>query len=274
MTGAAVLVAAAFASGAPLASSTSLEPAAPRFADRIAATATVVLAEDVDPGSVQAVGGFGPLDVLSGPVVERHERGGGRTAVELRWVVACLNEDCVPGDTPRAIALPPLRVTATRDDGTRATAVVPWPGVTIGGRVSRAAAGEAIPPLRRETTLPPASYRVSPGALAAAFDVLAALLLLAAALLGVRALVRRQRRREEERLARLTPLERALVYARESERRGPDDRRRALGLLGRILGGTGSALAGSASQLAWSPPEPSPDQVESVVHDVEHGAVQ
>ena len=273
MTGAAVLAAAALASGTPLASTTSLEPAAPRFADRIAATATVVLADDVDPGSVQAAGGFGPLDVLSGPDVERHELRG-RTAVELRWVVACLNEDCVPGDTPRGIALPPLRVTATRDDGSRATAVVRWPAVTVAGRVTRAEAGEATPPFRRETTLPPASYRVSPGALAAAFDVLAALLLPAAALLGVRALVRRQRRREEERLARLTPLERALVYARESERRGPDDRRRALGLLGRILGGTGSALAGSASQLAWSPPEPSPDQVESVVHDVEHGAVQ
>ena len=273
MIGATVLVSAALASAAPLAPSASFEPAAPRFADRIAATATVVVGDGVDPGSVRTVGGFGPLDVLSGPVVERHDRGGGRTAVELRWVVACLNEDCVPGDTARAIALPPLRFSATREDGSRATAVVRWPALAIAGRVSRAEAGAATPPLRRETTLPAVSYRVSPGTLATAFDALAGLLLLAAAALAVRALVRRQRRREAERLARLTPLERALLYARESEGRGPDDRRRALGLLGRVLGETGSALGGSASRLAWSPPEPSPDEVESVVGDVEHGTV-
>jgi hypothetical protein len=163
-------------------------------------------------------------------------------------------------------------VSATRDDGTAATTVVRWPAFEIEGRVSRAEAGEATPPLRRETGLSQPSYRVSPGTLATAFDVLAGVLLLGTGLLGIRALVRRGRRREEERLAALSPLERALLYARESESRGPDDRRRALGLLGRVLGGTGSLLGGSASQLAWSPPEPSPDQVETVVHDVEQGA--
>ena len=271
MTGATVLVAAALASGAPLAPSTSLDPGSPRFADRVTATATVVV-EGLDPGSVRTVGGFGPLDVLSGPTVERHDRGDGRTAVELSWVVACLNEDCVPGgDGPRRIALPPLRVSATRDDGTTARAVVRWPPFQIEGRVSRAEAGAATPPLRRETALPPPSYRVAPGTLATAFDVLAAVLLAGAVLLGIRALMRRRRRREEERLAALSPLERALLYARESEGRGSDDRRRALGLLGRILG-SASALGGSASRLAWSPPEPSPDQVETVVHDVEQDA--
>ncbi len=272
MTGATVLVAAALAAGVPLAPSTSLDPGSPRFADRVTATATVVVGEGLDPRSVRSVGGFGPLDVLSGPTVERHDRGNGQTAVELTWVVACLNEDCVPGDGPRAIALPPLRVSATRDDGTTATAVVRWPTLTIEGRVSRAEAGAAAPPLRRETALPEPSYRVSPGTVATAFDVVAAALLAGAALLGTRALMRRRRRREEERLQALSPLERALLYARESEGRGADDRRRALGLLGRVLGGTGSLLGGSASQLAWSPPEPSSDQVETVVHDVERGA--
>lgn len=267
------LVAATLVSGAPLAASTSLEPAAPRFADQITATATVVVDDDVDPKTLRAVAGFGPLEVLSGPVVERRARGG-RTEVGFRWELVCLSEDCVPGNRPRGVALPPLRVSGTRDDGSSVTSAVRWPAFAIRSRLTTAEARAATPPFRRETGLPATTYRVAPGTLATLLDVIAAVFLLVAALLGVRGLVRARRRRVEERHARLTPLERALLYAREAARRGPADRRRALGLLGRVLGGTGSALGGAASQLAWSPPEPSPDQVESVVDDVERGAAQ
>jgi hypothetical protein len=262
------LAAAALSGGGQLASSSSLEPPAPRFGDHVAATATVVVGDDVDAASLRAVGGFGPLEIVSGPDVDRREQDG-RAEVAFRWVLVCLSEDCVPGEGVRRIALPPLRVTGETTNGSPVATVVRWPRLSVVGRVTPAEAGAASPPLRRETTLPSPTYRASPGAVAATLDVLAAVLLAAAAALGVRGLVRRRRRQAEERLARLTPLERALLYARESERRPPDDRRRALGLLGRVLGGSGSPLGGAASRLAWSPPEPSVAEVETVVDDVE-----
>lgn len=274
MIGAATLVAAALAA-APLAPSTSFDSPTPNFADRVTATATVVVdTGKIDPRSVRAVGGFGPLDVLSGPAVERRDLGGGKSAVDIRWVVACLDEDCVPGDVPRRIELPPLRLSATRDDGSPATAVARWPVLTIAGRVSREEQGKAVPPFRRQVELPEASYRVSPDELARALRILAAVLLGAAGLIGARGLLRTRRRRQEQRLASLTPLERALLYARESEARAPADRRRALGLLGRVLGGSDSALGDQASTLAWAPPEPSVEQVVSVVDDVERDVVR
>lgn len=268
MIAAVALAAAALTTGGQLASSSSLDPPAPRFGDQVDATASVVVGDGVDAGSLRAVGGFGPLEIVSGPVVDRRERDG-RTEVSFRWVVVCLSEDCAPGERPRTIALPALRVTGKTTDGSPVATAVRWPRLSVVGRVTAAEAGAASPPLRRETTLPSPTYRASPGAVAATLDVLAAVLLAAAAALGARGLVRRRRRRAEERLARLTPLERALLYARESEGRPPDDRRRALGLLGRVLGGSGNPLGGTASRLAWSPPEPSVAEVETVVDDVE-----
>jgi hypothetical protein len=234
----------------------------------VAATATVVAGDDVDAGSLHAVGGFGPLEIVSGPVADRREQAG-RTEVRFRWVLVCLSEDCVPGRARRSIALPPLRVTGERRDGSPVATVVRWPKLAVVSRLTPSEAAATTPPLRRETALPPATYRASPGAVAAALDGLAAVLLAAAAALGLHGLLRRRRQRAEERLARLTPLERALLYTRESERRPPDDRRRALGLLGRVLGGSSSPLGGSASRLAWSPPEPSVAEVATVVDDVE-----
>ena len=190
MIGAATLVAAVLASAAPFAPSTSLDPATPNFADRVTATATVVVDRgEVDPGSLRAVGGFGPLEVLAGPDVQRHDVGAGKTAVDFRWIVACLDEDCVPGDAPRTIALPPLRLSGTREDGSQATVVVRWPALAIAGRVSRAEAGKATPPFRRETGLPQASYRVSPDQLANVLDILAVVLVGAAGVIGARALL-------------------------------------------------------------------------------------
>jgi hypothetical protein len=271
MIAAVSLAAAAIAAATPLSVSTSLDPGRARFADAIDAAATVLVdPEAIDPSDVEVVAAFDPLEVLTGPVTVREARGG-RTEISVRWRIACLDEDCVPGDVPRSLRLPPLRVTAVRADGTRVASVVRWPVVTITGRVSRAEAGAAVPPLRRQTGLPPPGYRVSPGSLAAVLDAMTAVLLLAALVVGLRAALRFRRRRAAERFARLTPLERALLYAREAQRREPADRRRALGLLGRVLGGTGDALGGAASQLAWSARDPSPEQIASLVGDVERG---
>jgi hypothetical protein len=232
------------AAAAPM---TALSPSRALFGDRITATVTVA------PG-VRVIADFGPLDVLAGPV---------RTRTGLTWMVACLSEDCVPSRASRQIVLPPVRLIGTT------SARVPWPPLTIVSRISAEDAAAATPSFRLETQLPRPTYRVSPGGLALGLDLLAAGLVLAAALLVARELVRRRRRREEARLAALSPLERALLYAREAERRGPVDRRKALGLLARVLGGRAEPLAGTASELAWSPQRPSPEQVASLVGDVE-----
>ena len=259
----------AAAAAGPLSPTTSLDPGPALFGDRITATATVLIdGAAVDPAGVHAVAAFGPLDLLSGPVVERKRRGR-LTVVRFRWEVACLSEECVPSAKAHPVALPPLRVTSVRRVGGRVTSIARWPALSITGRVSAGEAAASPPPFRLETELPPPSYRASPGTLEAIFDAVAAALVLAAGLLIARELVLLRRRREEERFALLSPLERALLLAREAQRRGPADRRRALSLLARVLRTTGSRLGGATAELAWSPPEPSAEQVEAVVGAVE-----
>jgi hypothetical protein len=240
------VVVAVLALAAPAAAATTaLTPSTARFGDRITATVTT-------SGGVRAVADFGPLDVLSGPT---------RTKTGTTWTVACLSEDCVPGASSRRIVLPPVRLSGGVS--------VPWPVLTITSRVSAADASKASPPFRLETQLPRATYRLAPGELALVLDLLAAALVVGAALLLARELGRRRRRKEAARLAALSPLERALGYAREAEQRGPVERRKAVGLLARVLGGRDESLAGAASELAWAPGKPSPEQVESLVGSVE-----
>lgn len=261
---------AAAAAPGPLAPATALQPSPALFADRITAVATVVVdSRAVDPATVRAVGAFGPLDVLSGPEVERSDRGR-QTVVRFRWQVACLSEQCVPSARRRPLRLPPLRVSAKGGrDGHALDSVAAWPVLTIAGRVSAREAAAAVPPFRLETELPRPTYRVAPARLGVVLDAVAAAGVAGLFLLLGRELRSRRRRREEERLALVSPLERALLLARQAERRGPADRRKALNLLARVLGGPGAGLAGAASELAWAPPEPSPAQIGSVVDEVE-----
>ncbi len=240
---------------------TSLSPSAALFGDSIDATVSVVVDQSAAPG-VRAVADFGPLDVLSGPVEARTDRGG-QTALRFTWVVACLNEDCVPDGRSRKIVLPPVHLAGSVS--TRA----PWPVLTIVSRVSAADAAAVNPPFRLETQLPTPTYRVSANVLALVLDAVALALIGGAVLLVVRELRRRRRKQEEARIAALSPLERALIYAREAEQRDPADRRKALGLLSRVLGERAETLADSAAELAWSPRRPSPEQVQSLVGDIE-----
>ena len=256
-----VLAADAASAAAPIAS-TRLAPARALFGDAIRATVTV----DVDRGAasrVRALPSFGPLDLLAGPVRTRVDRGD-RSTLSFSWRVACLSEECVPEGRSRKIVLPPVRLV-----GPAVAVKASWPTLTVVSRVSAKDAAAARPPFRLETQLPRPAYRVSPSGLALALDLLAGALVVVAALLAGRELRRRRRRREEERLAALSPLERALLLAREAEQRDPVDRRKALGLLAHVLGGRDESLAGTAAELAWSPERPSPEQVESLIGEVE-----
>jgi hypothetical protein len=62
-------------------------------------------------------------------------------------------------------------------------------------------------------------------------------------------------------------LSRAIRLAREAGTRPAPDRRRALGLLARLLHDRPQRR--TATDLAWARPEPQPEAVEALVHDVE-----
>jgi hypothetical protein len=111
------------------------------------------------------------------------------------------------------------------------------------------------------------TYRVSPGSLATALEVIAALLAAAGALVAgaTAAAIYRRRRIPEP----LTGLERALALARDAEGRPAADRRRALELLARLLGPRDPGLADDAEQLAWSEPAPTPVALAELVTEVE-----
>lgn len=160
------------------------------------------------------------------------------------YVLQCLDPTCVPGPGPRVL--------------------------TIGGRrlviVPRTTAKEAASPqssFRRQTTVPPVSYRIPPTTLEAILFAVAAVVALLAGFLAWPF----ARRLTPQRRDRRTELERALALARASAGRGVEDRRRALDLLGSAL--EPRPLARDVLSLAWSRPEPEPERVESLVDVLE-----
>lgn len=206
--------------------------------------------------AVAVVVALSPNPAHFGQVVTATVQGGGAPSFAPFAVVGhrgdtyrlqCVQPACVPGPGPRVL--------------------------TVGGRrlviVPRATAAQVADPqrsFRRQTAVPPPSYRIRP-------PTLQALLYGGAALLAAVALVLAwpvARRLVPERRDRRTALERALELARASARRSGEDRRRALDLLGSTLGPAPAAR--DALSLAWSRPEPEPGRVESLVDRVERGA--
>jgi hypothetical protein len=171
------------------------------------------------------------------PFVVREQRGS-------TYVLQCLDPTCVPGPKPRVLTVAGARLV-----------IVP-----------RTTADEVAHPVRsfrRQTQVPPTTYRVRPAVLKAILLAGAALLVaiaIAASLPLLRRLVPEPR---DDR----TPLERALDLVRASLRRDPDDRRRALDVLARLVG---RQRARDALDLAWSRPQPDPARIEALVEKVEH----
>src|SRR5213078_542821 len=88
---------------------------------------------------------------------------------------------------------------------------------------------------RSPSTPPAPRYRLAPGALAAVLIALAALCALAGVALTARELARRSARAK---VRRLSALELAIAYVRDSTVRTEHDRRRALELLSEAAEGT------------------------------------
>lgn len=160
------------------------------------------------------------------------------------YVLQCLDPTCVPGPGARRIKI-----------GAATVVILP--------RTTAAQVAHPLRSFRRQTYVPPPSYRIRPNLLRTLLFVGAALLA-AGAMLLVYPLVRRLIPKPVD---KRTPLQRALDLVRASLGRGTDDRRRALDLLGRAL--DDDMRASDARELAWSERGPEPASVAELVDAVE-----
>ena len=263
--------AAASAPARPLMVSTSISPRPSFFGDVLTARSEVLVdANRVDPKSVRVETDFFPYTQTSAPL-RSSSRSGPLVALGYRFPISCLSGDCAPGPGIRRVVLPLLVVRARLRDG-RATVVrARWPQIAVAPRVDESALRTSPLGWRRQLAVPAVSYRVSPGTLLAVVLACAAALMLAAlALVAVE--YARWTRLRETRASALSRLGLALALARESMRRNPDDRRKALALLARVLDSQdpqGDRLASAAEKLAWSRERPDPDRMGALADEVE-----
>jgi hypothetical protein len=222
--------------------------------------------QSVRSGTLRIVDDFAPLTPLS-PGRTTRTAEGGTIAVVVARTLSCLSSSCVSASGAATPALPPITATVVTRGGRTLRATARWPTLHVRGRVSKADLGRSRPPFRADTTATAPSYRLAPSTLAWLLDGLAVALALVAAAIAMVEWLRLVRRRRGE--PATGGLERALRLAREAERRPAPDRRRALGLLGRLLATRDRRLSGTASELAWSKPEPEREALTTFVADVE-----
>jgi hypothetical protein len=244
------------------------------FGDLLTARVDVLLDRAfVDPGSVRMNDNFSPFRVVPGSARRERENLGATTRLRHTFTLHCHRAACLPDLEGRRFELPEVRVSYLLSDlEERSTTRVELP-VLLG--TSRLGGVNLDQPAFRADPreLPEASYRVSPGVLAAAALALAGLLVLGAvALLAPLVPVGLvQWRLAERRARRRTDLERALEHVRAT---APDGRsaevRPALERLASELGRAESPeLAGETRRLAWSEPEPVEDDIGGLSGDVE-----
>lgn len=261
----AALALAPAAAAAPLEVRTSLDPRTVLFgAPATAEVAVVVDPALVDPGSVRIEADTAPWRRLDPPELEREEAGG-TVVVRQRSRIACTTSACLPRAELRGVALPRVRVTARRRDGSTVTAGAAWPAVLVAPRATAEAATGA-PAWRIDTTPPAVTTRFAPGALAAALWALAAVLAAAAVALAAWEALRWRRRRAAGRASELAA---AIAAVRAAAAADEPERRRALGRLARVLEREDGAHVARAASLAWDEPVPEPERLTALADDVE-----
>ena len=262
-----LLIAALFlvAPGPAAAASLSVSASAPaqvRFGDSFVITVRVQFDRRlVDGNSVRVEAVSAPLTALAPADVRR--RAG---EVIVTQQVACLEAACVPvGVSGRPVALPRVRARAQTRDGRDVTVQGARLQVAVETRLTGREARARTPNYTRQTSLPAPHFRVEPNRLAAILLVGVLLLFLGAVAFAVRGARSSPLRREGKSEPRL---ERALRLVRESLRRPPDDRRRALDLLAAALEAQRDRRSAAATRLAWSAPEPTSSTVEPLLRDM------
>jgi hypothetical protein len=251
--------------------STSLAPRPIFFGDLLAAEIDVdVNRAAVDTNSVKlAPPSFAPYVETKAPEVTRHQAGPDEV-IQYRYSLQCIDDSCLPLKTASKIQFPAVVVTATAGSQ-QLKQTAKWPLAIASSRLQPADVTSSIAHFRHPTTLPSPAYSVSPGVLAWVLTVGAILLAVAALALLGRELMGVLARRRLGRVAKLTPLEAALLYLRQAAGRpDPADRRKALELLANVLEDDGvPGLAGTAGDVAWAEEPPSPARVVELADEVE-----
>ncbi len=253
------------------------------FGDTVTARVEVTIDRDrVDPDSIRVKADFTPWKPIGAPDVLRRD-GKSTTYLETRYRLRCLESFCTTQDEANVQDFPAARVTysAPEDSGSPAgthTVETAWPSLLVTARYAppSASQGTSQPPTRWQAdlvSLPAATYRIGPWALAALLFTAAVLLAGAAT-----ALVLRTRRRVASVVVAglvapagpgLTPLEYALRLLEDATRvNGSGDQRRALELVADGLVHRGDRpLARSARALAWSRPVPTIEETRGLATD-------
>ena len=253
-----------------LAVATSVSPRPAFFGDLLTARTEVLAdATRIDPNSVRLEAEFFPYTEARAPL-RSSSRSGPVVALGYRFPISCLSADCVPGPGIRRVVLPLLVVRARLRNGHETVVRKTWPQIALAPRVDQTALRTSPLGWRRQLALPPVSYRAAPGTLLVLLACAAALALGALAILAVE--YARWTRLRDTRAGALSRVGLALALARESMRRNPDDRRKALALLARVLAGKdpdADRLAAAAEELAWSRGRPDPDRVGALADEIE-----
>jgi hypothetical protein len=250
----------------PFAATASLSSRAISFGDPLAARLDLLVdPAAVDPGGIQVTPRFGQFRVTN-TSVER-TRGDGEL-LSYRFALECLGAGCAPESDRVTRRFPPTMVIYRMRDGASVSESVPWPSYQLTSRVTEADRKNPADALRFDSTLPAATYRISPDVLRPLLTVLAVLLAVAAVVLGRLALRTRGAPAEGPSGSRL---EQALRAVRASSANGRTaDRRKALGWLGRELRSVErSQEADEARRLAWSASTPTGEAAGDFAAEVE-----
>jgi hypothetical protein len=251
--------------------STSLTPRPIFFGDPLVAEIDVAADRaSVATDSVKlAAPSFAPYIETKAPEVTRH-RAGPDEVIQYRYSLQCVDDPCLPLKSGNKIRFPAATVTATAGSQ-QLKATAKWPLAIASSRLQPTDITSSIAHFRSPATLPAPVYSVSPGVLVDVLTIGAILLAAAALALFGRELLGVLERRHLGSLAKLTPLEAALLYLRQAAGRpDPADRRKALELLATVLDADGApALADTAGDVAWAEEAPTPARVVELADEVE-----
>jgi hypothetical protein len=251
--------------------STSLAPSPIFFGDPMTAEIDI----DVDHAAVRtdsvklAPPSFAPYIETKAPEVSRH-RAGPDEVIRYHYSLQCVDDPCLPLKGPNTIRFPKVIVTATAGSQQLKQSAT-WPLAIATSRLQPSDTSSSTAHFRHPKTLPAPVYSIAPGALEDGLTIVAILLAAAALALLGRELLAVVARRRLGALAKLTPLEAALLYLRQAAGRpDPADRRKALELLATVLDADGvSSLAGTAGDVAWAEEPPTPARVVEIADEVE-----
>jgi hypothetical protein len=245
------------ATAPPLRVQTSLTPSTSKFGDPVTARVEVDYAPGaVDPSTIHIIPDFIPYVASANPVVSRPRDG----VVVVTYPLLCVTEGCLPVKGPRHVRFRPVVVSAQQNKSTvRATAA--WRPIRVVSRMTPSILSGGVH-FRTPAQPPPPDYRVAPGALSAALVAVALLCTVGAVGLAARWVRRRSHHRAEG--SRLSRLELAVAYLRDSTRRSASDRRRALALLSEAVDEGEPELAATAAETAWRKTSPTPRHADAL----------